>query len=241
MTKQPAQLLRRKHQPLCPLDQPEKIARLNLPCLKNLILSKLVDPISKDKRRLQLRQELVIGDRILKLVSHLAHELVTLTRSQHSQLVKLAPTRTRPWSNIRRLRDEVQQAKVGHLLRPIIEPVADDDSRHWINVQLRDPFPKLGGHQFASVHLDHLLAGEKLENLSDLALDQPRPILVGIEGPAEERVQSLLGLRIARSHGGQYVRSQNLLNGQLRPELLRLRDHIVLHQPRSEERRVGKE
>src|SRR5205809_1070897 len=107
MTEQPAQLLRRKQQPLRPLDQPEKIARLNLPRLKNLILSKLVDPVGQDKGRLQLRQELVISDRILKLVSHLAHELVTVTRRQHSQLVKLAPTRTRPWSNIRRLRDEV--------------------------------------------------------------------------------------------------------------------------------------
>src|SRR5205809_670320 len=54
MTEQPAQLLRRKHQPLRPLDQPAKIARLNLPCLKDLILSKLVDPVGQDKGRLQL-------------------------------------------------------------------------------------------------------------------------------------------------------------------------------------------
>ena len=143
-------------------------------------------------RGLELAQEIFVFQWINKLVGNIADEFVSVQLSRHNQFVYFASPWTGTGSKVGSLAYEMQQTHVGHTFRPTVESISENDSRHWVDVQLRNPFAELGRLQILSRHRNHLLFDKKLQDVADLAPDQPRPILMGVECFCEKVVQPLL-------------------------------------------------
>src|SRR3990170_6784545 len=217
-------------QPTRRLDSSVKIARLHLKLFNHLLLGCLINPSLQHPSRFCFSQKVFIGDSVLPLGWHVKHELASMLIHKQRKFINFRRVRTHPRKHIRRMRNQMKKTKVSQDRRTILQRIPDNHARNRINIQLAYATPKLGSINVVAADLNHLLIIKKLQNLNNNRLNRPRIILKRTERFTKKIIEALLSVHKISRNRSQNMTPQNTLHRQLRPDALRLRQHITFHQ-----------